>query len=93
MKPHRDFILCEIIKEDRGGLVVARDATDSEQRGRVLEVGPGRYEYGFFVPNTLKPGQIVTWNKFAERDFILQRDGKEVTLIRESQVLATEEAE
>lgn len=92
MKPYRDFILCELIEEARGGLVIAKDVEDSQQRGRVLATGPGRYEYGQFVANDVKPGQVVRWQKFAESGAVFNEAGKHLALIRESQVMAVEES-
>lgn len=88
MKPFRDFILCQIIEEEIGGLVVSKDVEDSQQEGLVIESGPGRYEYGAFVPNDIAPGQKVMWSKFAEKDYLYEEDGKKFTYVRAAQILA-----
>lgn len=88
-KPVRDFILCKI-KVDDSGLIVYEDMTSSEQEGEVVESGPGRFEYGAFIPNEFKPGDRVYWSKYAERDFMFEEGGVKYTIIRAAQVIATE---
>lgn len=93
MRPVRDFVLVEIIEEDAskpGVLSVARDKTDSYQRGTVVASGPGRYEYGEFVPNEFPPNETIRWAQGADYGATFEENGKKYALIRASQVMAVE---
>ena len=89
IKPLFDKIVVEAIdSEERtaGGLFLPDSAKEKPQSAKVLAVGPGGMVDGKEVTMQIKVGDIILYNKYAGSDFKL--DGKEVTILRQSDVLA-----
>ncbi len=70
----------------RGGLYIPDTAKEKPTQGEVLAVGPGRFEKGARVPLDLKVGDTVIYGKYSGTAFTI--DGKEVMIIKASDVLA-----
>jgi chaperonin GroES len=70
----------------RGGLYIPDTAKEKPQQGKVIAVGPGRFEKGKRAPMELKQGQKVLFGKYSGAEMTL--DDEEVLIIKESDVLA-----
>ena len=70
----------------RGGLIIPDTAKEKPQQGKIMAVGPGRFERGDRVPMALKVGQTVLYGKYSGTEIKL--DDQEVLIIKESDVLA-----
>ncbi len=79
MIPTHNYILVELIPEDSSGLVGVDQ--DNSQKGKVLDIGE-KAEGG------LKRGDIVFFQKYAESDLKIEKDGKTLTLIEDKEIRA-----
>jgi chaperonin GroES len=102
IQPLQDWALIEPSEakgKTTGGLYIPDTAKEKPVEGKVLAVGKGRWETPekksgsksknkqkkVFRPTVLKPGDQVLYEKFGTTD--VELDGKELVLIRESDVL------
>ena len=102
MQPLQDWALIEPSEargKTTGGLVIPDTAKEKPVEGKVLAVGKGRWETPekkpgekpkkkeekVFRPTVLKPGDQVLYEKYGTTD--VEFDGKELVLVRESDVL------
>ena len=89
IKPLFDKIVIERIESQEktaSGIVLPGSAQEKPEQARVIAVGPGGIIDGKEVTMQIKVGDIVLFNKYAGNDFKL--DGKEVIILRQSDVLA-----
>lgn len=89
IKPLQDRILVERLEEEEtvGGIIIPDTAKEKPQKGKIIEVGPGRKDdEGKLIPLELKPGNVVLFNKYAGTE--IKIDGKEYLLMREDDVMA-----
>ena len=89
IKPLFDKIVVEAVESEEktaGGLFLPDSAKEKPQSAKVLAVGPGGMVDGKEVTMQIKVGDSILYNKYAGSDFKL--DGKEVTILRQSDVLA-----
>ena len=90
IQPLADRVVVRPLEEDtdqtRGGLYIPDTAKEKPQQGKIIAVGPGRFEKGERLPMELKQGQKVLYGKYSGAEVTL--DGKEVLIIKESDVLA-----
>ncbi len=89
IKPLFDKIVVEAVESEEktaGGLFLPDSAKEKPQSAKVLAVGPGGMVDGKEVTMQIKVGDIILYNKYAGSDFKL--DGKEVIILRQSDVLA-----
>lgn len=95
-RPLHDWVLIrrsEPEEKTGGGIIIPDAARSKPAEGVVEAIGPGRYkeEKGKkekkFIPTGLKPGQQVIFIDYMAKDVML--DGKEITLIREEDILGT----
>jgi len=102
IKPLQDWTLIEPSKakgQTTGGLFIPDTAKEKPVEGKVLAVGTGRWETPekksgskpkkkeekVFKPTVLKPGDQVLYEQYGTTEVDL--DGKELVLVRESDVL------
>lgn len=89
IKPLFDKIVVKAVESEEktaGGLFLPDSAKEKPQSAKVLAVGPGGMVDGKEVTMQIKVGDVILYNKYAGSDFKL--DGKEVTILRQSDVLA-----
>ncbi len=90
LKPLDERIVVEPVEaEERtaGGIVLPDTAKEKPQRGTVLAVGPGKLmDNGERCQMSVAVGDEVIYGKYAGSD--IEVDGKEVKILRESDVLA-----
>src|SRR5213079_58303 len=68
------------------GIVLPDTAKEKPQRGKVLAVGPGRYEDGKLVALDVKKGDEIIFSKYGGTEVKLS--GDEYLILRESGILA-----
>jgi chaperonin GroES len=68
------------------GIVIPDTAKEKPQEGKVLAVGPGRYEEGKLIPLDVKVGDTVIYSKYGGTE--VKVGGKEVLILSERDILA-----
>lgn len=89
IKPLFDKIVIEEVEKvekTAGGIVLPGTAQEKPQLAKVIAVGPGGLIDGKEVVMQIKVGDIILFNKYAGSQFKLEN--KEVTILRQSDVLA-----
>ena len=70
----------------RGGLYIPDTAKEKPQQGKIVAVGPGRFEKDRRVPMEVKVGDTVLFGKYSGTEITV--DGEPVFILRESDILA-----
>ena len=65
-----------------GGIIIPDTAKEKPQRGKIIAVGSGKKD----EPMTVKVGDTVLYGKYAGTE--IQVDGKDVLIMRESDIFA-----
>ena len=89
IKPLFDRVVVEAVNNEettKSGIVLLAKDQEKPQMARVVAVGPGGVVDGTEVVMQLKVGDKVLYSKYAGSEFKI--DGKEVTIIRQNDVLA-----
>ena len=89
LKPLGDRVIVEVLEEEDvsySGIVLPDTAKEKPQRGKVVAVGPGRYEDGELVPLDVKKGDEVLFSKYGGTE--VKVSGEEYLILRESDILA-----
>ncbi|MCL2822307.1 MAG: co-chaperone GroES [Firmicutes bacterium] len=89
IKPLFDRIVIEQVEAEektKSGIFLAAKDQEKPVVAKVLEVGPGGNIDGNEVVMVVKKGDKVLYSKYAGSEFKI--DGKEVTVIRQSDILA-----
>jgi len=90
LKPLDERIVVEPVEAEEktaGGIVLPDTAQEKPQRGTVLAVGPGKLlDSGKRAALSVAVGDEVIYGKYAGSD--IEIDGREVKILRESDVLA-----
>lgn len=91
IKPLEDRILVEVIDAETttaSGLVIPDTAKEKPQEGKVLAVGPGRFneDGDKRLPLDISVGDTVVFSKYGGTD--LNYDGKDYLLLSSRDVLA-----
>ncbi|MEY2827032.1 MAG: co-chaperone GroES [Candidatus Nanopelagicales bacterium] len=91
IKPLEDRILVEVLDAETktaSGLVIPDTAKEKPQEGKVLAVGPGRFDEDGEkrVPMDIKVGDTVIFSKYGGTE--VSYDGKDYLLLSARDVLA-----
>lgn len=89
IRPLFDRIVIEAIDSEektKSGIVLLAKDQEKPVLARVIAIGPGGIVDGNEVKMTVAVGDKVLYSKYAGSEFKL--DGKEVTILRQSDVLA-----
>lgn len=90
LRPLDDRIVVEPLEAEEttpGGIVLPDTAKERPQRGKVLAAGPGRLlDNGKRTEMSVAVGDEVIFGKYSGTD--IEIEGKEVKILRESDVLA-----
>ena len=89
LKPLGDRVIVEVLEEEEStvsGIVLPDTAKEKPQRGKVMAVGPGRYEDGKLVPLDVKKGDEVVFSKYGGTE--VKVSDEEYLILRESDILA-----
>ena len=89
IKPLFDRVVIEPIdaeEKTKSGIVLLAKDQEKPQMAAVVAVGPGGFVDGTEVKMEVKVGDRVLCSKYAGSEFKV--DGKEVTILRQSDILA-----
>jgi len=90
IKPLNDRVLVLRIEEEQktsGGIVITDTAKEKPQEGKVIAVGPGKFdENGKRMPMEVKENDRVLFGKYAGNE--IKIDGAEHMIMREDDILA-----
>ena len=89
VRPLFDKVVVESLEteeETASGFILPSAAQEKQQMARVIAVGPGGVMDGKEVVMQVKVGDKILYSKYAGSEFKL--DGKELTIIRQSDILA-----
>ena len=91
IKPLEDRILVQTLEAEQttaSGLVIPDTAKEKPQEGKVLAVGPGRFDEDGdkSIPLDIKVGDIVIYSKYGGTE--VKYDGQEYLLLSARDVLA-----
>ena len=89
VKPLFDKVVVEAVEtEERtsGGFILPTAAQEKQQMAKIIAVGPGGIIDGKEITMQVKVGDVVLYAKYAGSDFKV--DGKEFTIIKQSDILA-----
>ncbi|ADV62158.1 Chaperonin Cpn10 [Isosphaera pallida ATCC 43644] len=90
IRPLDDRVVIEEVEAEEktaGGIVLPDTAKEKPQRGRVLAVGPGKLlDNGERASIGLAVGDEILFGKYSGTE--IKVNGKEVKILRESEVLA-----
>ena len=90
IRPLDDRVVVEPLEAEEktaGGILLPDTAKQKPQRGRVLAVGPGKLrDSGERAALNVSLGDEVIYGKYSGND--IEVDGKEVKILRESDILA-----
>ncbi len=81
-----------IVEADEGeektpsGIVIPDTAKEKPQEGKVLAIGPGRYEEGKLIPLDVKVGDKVIYSKYGGTE--VKVGGKDLLILSERDILA-----
>ena len=73
----------------KSGIILTSKTQEKPQEAEVIAVGPGGLVDGKEVTMQVKVGDVVLYSKYSGSDFKV--DGKEFTIIRQSDILAVVE--
>jgi chaperonin GroES len=89
LQPLADRVVVRSIEAEQvtaSGIVLPDTAAEKPQRGKVLAVGPGRYEDGKRVEPQVAAGDEVIYSKYGGTE--VKVDGEDLLILRESDILA-----
>ena len=89
IKPLEDRVLVQPLEAEQttaSGLVIPDTAKEKPQEGKVLAVGPGRFEDGKRLPLDISEGDIVVYSKYGGTE--VKYDGQEYLILSARDVLA-----
>jgi chaperonin GroES len=89
IKPLEDRIVVEPLEAEQttaSGLVIPDTAKEKPQEGKVLAVGPGRFEEGQRLPLDVSVGDVVLYSKYGGTE--VKYGGKEYLILSARDVLA-----
>ncbi len=89
LKPLGDRVIVQAIEAEEvtaSGLVLPDTAKERPQRGKVLAVGPGRFDEGKRVPLDVAEGDEVIYSKYGGTE--VKVDGEDLLILQEHDILA-----
>ena len=89
IKPLFDKVVVESVETEektKSGFILPSASQEKQQMAKVVAVGPGGIIDGKEIVMQVKVGDVVLYSKYAGSEFKV--DGKELTIIRQSDVLA-----
>ena len=89
IKPLEDRVLVQPLEAEQttaSGLVIPDTAKEKPQEGKVIAVGPGRFEDGKRLPLDIAEGDVVVYSKYGGTE--VKYDGQECLILSARDVLA-----
>ena len=94
IRPLHDPVFVKRIEEEtktKGGIIIPDSAKEKPTKGEVVAVGKGsRNEAGQVVPLDVKKGDVVLFAKWGGTE--VKVDGEDYLIMKESDIIAVEEA-
>ena len=94
IRPLHDRVLVERLEEEEktaGGIIIPDSAKEKPTKGKIVAVSKGaRNERGEIVPLEVQEGDTVLFAKWGGQEIKL--DGKEFLILKESDIIAIEDA-
>jgi chaperonin GroES len=87
--PLFDKVVVESVESEartQSGFILPSASQEKQQMAKIVAVGPGGVIDGKDIVMQVKVGQTVLYSKYAGSEFKV--DGKELTIIRQSDILA-----
>ena len=89
-EPVSDKLVCEPLDQEEmsdGGIIMPELSEQKTLKARVLYAGKGFWAApGLFIETTMKPGDVILYQRFAAQTFEL--DGKDYQIVQERDVLS-----
>lgn len=90
LKPLGDRVIVEVVEEEEqtvGGIVLANNAKQKPQTGKVVAVGEGALTpEGKRLPMTVKVGDTVLYDKYAGSE--VKYEGQDYLVLHEKDIMA-----
>lgn len=89
VKPLFDKVVVESLEKEektKSGFILPSASQEKQQMAKIVAVGPGGIIDGKEIVMQVKEGDTILYDKYAGSDFKV--DGKEFTIIRQSDILA-----
>ncbi|MFD1485759.1 co-chaperone GroES [Lacticaseibacillus baoqingensis] len=90
LKPLGDRVIVQVVEEEEqtvGGIVLANNAKEKPQSGKVVAVGAGaQTPEGKVLPLTVKVGDVVVYDKYAGSE--VKNDGEKYLVLHEKDLMA-----
>ena len=89
LKPLGDRVIIEAAEKEEktaSGIILTESAKEKPQQGKIVAVGRGGYENGQLVKMEVKVGDKVLYGKYSGTE--VKIDGKELLIMKESEILA-----
>lgn len=92
VKPLFDKVVVESLEKEektKSGFILPSASQEKQQMAKIIAVGPGGVIDGKEIVMQVKEGDVVLYAKYSGSEFKV--DGKELTIIRQSDILAVVE--
>ena len=92
VKPLFDKVVVESLEKEektKSGFILPSASQEKQQMAKIIAVGPGGVIDGKEIVMQVKEGDVVLYAKYSGSDFKV--DGKDLTIIRQSDILAVVE--
>ena len=89
VKPLFDKVVVESLEMEektQSGFYLPTASQEKQQMAKIIAVGPGGIVDGKEIVMQVKEGDVILYSKYAGSEFKV--DGKELTIIRQSDILA-----
>lgn len=89
IKPLADNILVEPLEREAktpAGIVIPDTAKEKPQEGKVIAVGPGKWENGKLIKPEVKKGDRILYRRYGGNE--LKVEGKEYLMVGTDDILA-----
>jgi chaperonin GroES len=89
LKPLADRVIVKALPNEektKSGIIIPDTAKEKPQEGRIVAVGPGKYDGDDLIPMSVKNDDRVIYSKYAGTE--IKFDGEEYLILRESDILA-----
>ena len=90
LKPLEDRVIIEPVKEEektKSGIILPETASkEKPEQGKIVAVGPGKYENGKRIAMDVKVGDKVIFSKYGPDE--IKVDNREYLIARASDILA-----
>ena len=88
IQPLGDRVVVKPIEQEsktKSGIIIPDTAKEKSQKGKVMAIGPGKFDDGKLMPLTVKIGDTVLYKEYGGDEFKL--DGEIVMILKEEDIL------